>query len=169
MSRPPLALLVLALWGAIAGAWQAAAPVDAPDLARLQRLFPTATTFTPKGGTPPHFTALSNGTPVGFAFWTTELAPLERGYGGPIKILVGLETTGRLAGVVVVDHREPFGSFSVDPPEFAAQFKGKSLQDPFRVGGDVDAVSRASMTIGSATRAIRDSARRAARQLLSPR
>ena len=46
----------------------------------------------------------------------------------------------------------------MQPPAFAAQFKGKSIRDPFRVGGDIDAVSRASLTIGSATRAIRDTA-----------
>jgi len=36
------------------------------------------------------------------------------------------------------------------------------------VGADVDAVSRASITIGSATRAIRNSARRIARTYLTP-
>jgi len=47
------------------------------------------------------------------------------------------------------------------------QFKGKKVSDPFRVGGDVDAVSRASISIASATRAIRDSARMVAKQLLT--
>ena len=105
---------------------------------------------------------------AGVAFWTTELDPLERGYDGPIKILVGLEPSGVLAGVVVADHHEPYGYFSVDLPEFAAQFKGKSIRDPFRVGVDVDAVSRATMTVGSAARAVRNSARRVATQLLAP-
>ena len=41
---------------------------------------------------------------AGLAFWTTELDPLERGYDGPIKILVGMDTAGVLAGVLVVDH-----------------------------------------------------------------
>jgi hypothetical protein len=36
------------------------------------------------------------------------------------------------------------------------------------VGGDVDAVSRASITIASAARAIRDSSRAVAKQLLPP-
>jgi hypothetical protein len=27
---------------------------------------------------------------IGYAFWTTELVPLERGFGGPIPILVGI-------------------------------------------------------------------------------
>jgi NosR/NirI family nitrous oxide reductase transcriptional regulator len=144
-----------------------------PQLERqLRQLFPAAARFSPKSGTPPHFTALvadnsgATAAPAGYAFWTTELAPLERGYDGPIKILVGMNTGGVLTGVIVVDHHEPYGYFSVDMPAFAEQFKGKSVRDPFRVGGDVDAVSRASLTVGSATRAIRDSARRVARQLL---
>ncbi len=105
---------------------------------------------------------------IGFGFWTTELEPLERGYDGPIKILVGMDTHGILAGVVVVEHHEPYGYFSVEPPAFAAQFAGKSVRDPFKVGEDIDAVSRASITMLSATRAIRNSARRIATQLLTP-
>jgi transcriptional regulator of nitric oxide reductase len=140
----------------------------------LKRLFPEASGFSPRQGTPPHFKAYgaaANGTQppvVGLAFWTTELEPLERGYDGPIKMIVGMDLQGVLTGVVVVDHSEPYGYFSVDPPGFAAQFARKNIRDPFKVGSDVDAVSRASITIGSASRAIRNSARRIARQLLSP-
>ena len=105
---------------------------------------------------------------AGVAFWTTEIEPLERGYDGPIKMLVGMDTKGILTGVIVVEHHEPYGDFSVEPPEFAAQFKGKSIRDPFKVGADVDAVSRATISITSATRAIRNSARRMATQLLTP-
>jgi NosR/NirI family nitrous oxide reductase transcriptional regulator len=129
---------------------------------------------TPKSGEPPHFKAFTpdeaTGTPVlaGLAFWTTELEPLERGYDGPIKVLVGMDPSGVLTGIVVVDHHEPYGYFSVDLPAFAAQFKGKSIREPFRLGGDIDAVSRATMTVGSATRAVRNSARRVATALLKP-
>jgi transcriptional regulator of nitric oxide reductase len=80
-----------------------------------------------------------------------------------------MTTAGLLTGVIVVDHHEPYGYFSVDLPEFAAQFKGKSIRDPFRVGGDIDAVSRATMTVGSAARAVRNSARRVATKLLTPK
>jgi len=107
-------------------------------------------------------------TIVGLAFWTTELEPLERGYDGPIKILVGLDTRGLITGIVVAEHHEPYGNFSIEPPQFAAQFREKDVRDRFRVGADVDAVSRASITIGSATRAIRNSARRIARTYLTP-
>jgi hypothetical protein len=48
----------------------------------------------------------------------------------------------------------------------AEQFNGKTIRDPFRIGGDVDAVSRAPISIGGAARAIPDSPRVVARQLL---
>jgi NosR/NirI family nitrous oxide reductase transcriptional regulator len=105
---------------------------------------------------------------AGYAFWTTELEPLERGYDGPIKMLVGLDTKGILTGVLVVEHHEPYGYFSVELPAFANQFKGKDIRDPFTVGADVDAVSRASISIKSSSKAIRNGARRVARALLTP-
>jgi NosR/NirI family nitrous oxide reductase transcriptional regulator len=135
---------------------------------RLKQLFPSATSFSTKEGDPPHYTAYSGGqNVVGYAFWTTEILPLERGYGGPIAILVGLDLTGHLTGVIVGEHHEPYGDFSIDPPRFAAQFKNKDVRDPFKLGEDVDAVSRASITMSSAVRTIRNSARRMARQYLT--
>ncbi len=83
-------------------------------------------------------------------------------------MLVGMDTTGLLTGVVVSEHREPYGYFSVDRKEFSAQFVGKSIRDAFKVGTDVDAVSRATITITSATRAIRNASRKIARAHLAP-
>lgn len=143
--------------------------------AQLKQLFPTAVTFQLKSGVWPHYNAYAvdprrdpSAPPLGFAFWTTDVVPDERGYKGPIEMLVGMSTTGILSGVVVDFDTDPYGRFSIETPEFAAQFKGKSIRDPFRVGGDVDAISKASISVVSATRAIRDSARIVARQLLTP-
>lgn len=137
--------------------------------AHLRVLFPSAASFSPKAGEPPHFKAYDQRqTVTGYAFWTTELEPLERGYDGPIKILVGMDPNGMLTGIVVTQHNEPYGNFSIEPPQFPAQFRGKSIRDPFRVGVDIHAVSRATMTVASAARAVRNSARRVARQLLTP-
>jgi NosR/NirI family nitrous oxide reductase transcriptional regulator len=150
------------------------APVNPELRAQLERLFPNAASFSPKGGSPPHFKAYGPAAAgqqprlLGFAYWTTELDPLERGYDGPIKMLVGMDTAGILQGIIVTEHREPYGDFSVDRPEFAAQFKNKNIRDPFRVGADIDAVSRATITITSASRAVRNSSRRIARALLTP-
>jgi transcriptional regulator of nitric oxide reductase len=143
--------------------------------AHLKELFPKAVAFSPLAGSPLHYTAYGAdprqnpaASPVGFAFWTTDLVPQEQGYHGAIHILVGIDLSGVLTGAIVDYDSEPYGYFSVEPPEFGAQFKGKSIRDPFRVGADVDAVSRASISINSAARAIRDSSRKVANLLLPP-
>jgi NosR/NirI family transcriptional regulator, nitrous oxide reductase regulator len=145
-----------------------------PD-AHLRKLFPTAVAFSPLAGDPLHFNAYTTdpratpaARPIGYAFWTTDLLPQEHGYHGPIHMLVGMDLTGTLTGVIVDYDTEPYGYFSVEPPKFGAQFKGKSIRDPFRVGADVDAVSRASISINSAARVIKESARMVAKQLLPP-
>lgn len=143
--------------------------LDAKLQAQLAQLFPGASAFSPKGSDPPVYKALANGQNIiGYAFWTTELEPLERGFDGPIKMLVGMDLKGVLTGVIVAQHNEPYGNFSIELPRFPAQFRNKSIRDPFKVGGDIDAVSRATITITSASRAVRNSARRIARQLLAP-
>ncbi len=144
---------------------------DAALQAQLRRVFPNATSFSAKqAGPPPHFVAYTGNPPTvaGYIFWTTEVEPLERGYDGPIKMLVGLDTNAKITGVLVTEHHEPYGYFSVELPEFAQQFKGKDIRDPFKVGSDVNAVSRASITINSSSRAIRNGGRRIARALLTP-
>jgi len=145
----------------------AQAPMDPKLQGNLKRLFPAATAFSPKAGDPPHFKAFNGQALLGLAFWTTELQPLERAYDGPIKILVGMDTTGILTGVIVVEHHEPYGNFSVDTAGFASQFRGKNIRDAFKVGTDIDAISRATISVTSASRAVRNSARLAARQLLT--
>jgi NosR/NirI family nitrous oxide reductase transcriptional regulator len=125
-----------------------------PD-AHLKQLFPAAAAFSTLGGEPLHFTAYAadpkttpSAQPIGYAFWTTDVVPNEHGYHGPIHLLVGLDLKGT--------------------PKFSAQFKGKTIRDGFVVGRDIDAVSRATISISSATRAVRDSARLAAQKLLPP-
>ncbi len=141
----------------------------------LKALFPKAVAFSPKTGEPQVFKAYAvdpktdpSAAPIGYAFWTPELLPAEHGYHGPIHVMVGLDPTGVLTGVIVDYHSEPYGYFSVEPPEFAQQFKGKAVRDPFRVGGDIGAVARASLSINSAVRAIRDGSRMVARAYLDP-
>ncbi len=170
MRNACLVLLIAAIMLSIAAAQ---APLDATLQAQLKRVFPSATSFSTKQPSPlPHFIAYKGDgaakAVAGYVFWTTELEPLERGYDGPIKMLVGLDTNAKLTGVLVTEHHEPYGYFSVEPPEFGKQFVGKDIRDPFKVGADVNAVTRASITINSSSRAIRNGARRVARALLTP-
>ena len=141
----------------------------------FKKLFPSAVSFSKLSGTPLHYTAYAEdpaknpaAKPLGFIFWTTDMVPTEHGYHGAIHLLVGMNMSGIITGVVVDYHSEPYGYFSVEPKEFAEQFVNKSVRDPFVVGRDVDAVSRASITINSAARALRDSTRMMARAYLTP-
>jgi transcriptional regulator of nitric oxide reductase len=166
-----LAALIVGAATLVLAGGQAGA-IDAKQQARLKLLFPAAASFSPKQGEPPHYTASAGEgdarAVLGYAFWTTDVELIERGYGGPIAMLVGIDLKGILTGLVVVSHHEPYGNFSIEPPAFAAQFKGKDVRDPFKLGGDVDAVSRATITMSSAVRAIRNASRAIARALLAP-
>ena len=169
------ALIVSFLVAGAAVVWAARIYTNPKPDAHLKKLFPAAAAFSPLEGEPLHFKAYSvdpqkdpSAPLLGYVFWTTDLVPREFGYHGPIHLLVGMDLTGIIQGVVMDYHSEPYGYFSVEPPEFVAQFKGKSIRDPFKVGGDIDAVSRATLTISSATRAVRDSSRQMARQFLKP-
>ena len=175
LPRTPIALLILLAAGSAGSAEQRRIFTNQNPAVELKTLFPSAAAFSPLGGEPLHFKAYGvdpksnpSARPIGNAFWTTDMVPGEHGYHGPLHILVGLDLTGIITGIVVDYHSEPYGYFSVEPPAFPAQFKGKSIFDPFRVGGDVDAVSRASLTINSATRAIRDGSRIMAKAFLDP-
>ena len=116
----------------------------------FKALFPNAGGFSTFGGTPLHYKVYGvdpktdpNAPPIGYIFWTTDVVPQERGYHGPIHLLLGMDTHGVITGAVMDYNSEPYGYFSVDPPKFVEQLKGKSVRDPFRVGDDIDAVSRA--------------------------
>lgn len=141
----------------------------------FKTLFPQAAGFSSFGGTPPHWKVFgvdpktnASAPPIGYIFWTTDLVPNERAYHGPIHMLVGMDTRGILQGVIVDYNSEPYGYFSIDIPEFTARLKGKSVRDRFVVGQDIQAVSRASITMNGAARALRDASRAMAKAFLSP-
>ena len=140
----------------------------------LREVLPNANTFRFVDTGTPHYRgyrtdANGNDTLVGFGFFTVDFAPRVRGYKGEIWMLIGMNPGGTLTNVSIVYHNEPFGYFSIDPPRFVEQFRGKSVLDRLTVGDDIDAVSRATITNNSAVRAIRDSARRMAREFLAER
>jgi len=176
MNRLLAAALIAASAGAVVlDAQKIFGFMDPMPTARLKQLFPKAAAFTPRDKDPLHFTAYAvdpavnpSAKPMGFAFWTQEIMPEELAYHGSIHMLVGMNSRGTLTGVFVDHHTEPYGWFSIEPPEFAAQFDNKSIRDPFIVGEDIDATSRATITLRSASRAIRDSARIIAKAFLSP-
>src|SRR5262245_47391236 len=111
--------------------------IEPMPTAKLKELFPRAGSFGLRTGEPPHFTAFAagqNSKPVGYAFWTIDVVPAMLGYDGHIHMLIGMDLSGRLTGVIMDINNEPYGEFSIDRPEFAAQFRGKRISDRFVPG-----------------------------------
>lgn len=83
-----------------------------------------------------------------------------KGYGGPLKLLVGFDKSGAVAGAKVVESQETpqLGSRATDP-KFIAKFVGKS--GIFRLskdGGEIDAVAGATISSLAVTTAINKAA-----------
>ena len=102
---------------------------------------------------------------VGYVFVTSEVPPEPFGYSGPVQALVGMDLEGSLTGVRVMDYwesiQESMGDF-LRRPGFQEHFSGKHIGDAFRVYGDVQGISRATISVRALSRGVRDSARRVA-------
>ena len=125
---------------------------------QLTAVLPQAERFSTKQGEPPVYVGYASSAQdaeiVGYAFETTDFEPQEIGYSAPIEVLVGIDLEGELAGIEILFYRESYKSIRGDflnSERFPNQFAGKSVADGFRVGRDIDGVSRA--TISSHTRA----------------
>lgn len=112
--------------------------------------------FSKKGGVPPHYSS-DEGIVV---FNTSDVGPSPRGYAGPITLLVALRSDGHLAGVRILAHRETKNYVHyMETVQYLDGFAGKSVQDPFEVDGDVDGISRATVSVHALVATLRESAR----------
>lgn len=84
-----------------------------------------------------------------------EVSP--RGYSAPIEMLVGVDDSGEVSGVKILNHRETPGlGAKVTEPKFLAQFRGKSLKDPIEPKKDIDALTGATITTRAVCKGVRD-------------
>ncbi len=85
-------------------------------------------------------------------------------------MLVGVDLNGTLTGIKILYYRESYKSIRGDflaTERFPNQFETKNVADGFRVGRDVDGVSRATISSWAVARGIRNAARRVARVYLT--
>lgn len=171
--RQIILLATIALTPAIAAAQ--AGLTDA-DIAQLKEVMPDADSFSEKAGDPPVYkafvTAEEGAEPelIGYLFETPDYPPEEIGYSAPIEVLVGMDLVGELSGIKVLYYRESYKSIRGDflnSERFPNQFEGMSVSDGFRVGRDVDGVSRATITSWATSRGIRNAARSVALNYLT--
>lgn len=146
------------------------------DEALLRQVMPQASHFSEKLGDPPVYTAFvqnqqsGQNDAIGYVFQTSDLPPEEVGFSAPIEVLVGMDTNATITAIRVLDYREPFRSSRGDfmaARGFQEQFRRKSLGDEFRVGRDIDGVSRATISSWATTRVVYNAARRVAQVYLA--
>jgi NosR/NirI family nitrous oxide reductase transcriptional regulator len=78
------------------------------------------------------------------------------GYGGPVRMLVGVNPEGEIIGVQVVEQRETPGFFRLLPrADFFGEYLNLSVSQPLVLGDDVDAVSGATLSSEGVAAAIR--------------
>lgn len=93
------------------------------------------------------FVGVFDGEPRGVAFETS-----GKGFGGDVGVMTGFDVKdNKLLGVSVTTHSETpgMGARAKSDPSFTAQFKGLSLEKPYKVtadGGSINALSGATIT-----------------------
>jgi electron transport complex protein RnfG len=86
------------------------------------------------------------------------------GYSGPIRLLVGVDASGIMTGLSVLEHRETPGlGDGIESGSWKEQFVGKSLGNPavsgWKItgdGGEFDALTGASVTPRAVIKAVRE-------------
>lgn len=78
------------------------------------------------------------------------------GYAGPVTVAVGLDANGKIVNAVIVRHTESRAFFRrVTDNGFPGRFKGKDCSDQFEIGGDVDSVTGATVSLAALAEAVR--------------
>ena len=143
-------------------------PVQMPrntfEDAALQQVLPKAKRFGPKCDDPPRRRGYDEaGRLVGFVFVTEEVAPGIRGHGGPVPLRVGMDVSGRIVGLKLLQNNEsPEFLDLLREEKFVDQFPGKRHRDPLTIGKDINAVTGATMTCSAICRGVREAARKVA-------
>jgi len=144
-----------------------AANADHTSLRLLKAVVPGADSFSEKEGEPPVYRAYrtdpDNGDKqlIGYAFVTPDMPPEPNGYSGPIDTLVGMDLQGKIVGLKVIYYKESLRYTMGDffSWGFEEQFIDKSAADGFRVGRDIDGISKATISARAATSGIRQAVR----------
>jgi len=127
----------------------------------LEQAFPTANIFNEiSSGI---FAAIdANGQIIGYVGIGE-----AKGYGGPMRLAVAVDLTGQVVGVALVDHKEtPSYLRKVFQTDFVKNMLGKTYDQPFELGKDIDGVTSATCTSAGIANAIRQASVAIAREQL---
>lgn len=136
----------------LADADRVEAPDDDPVLVAAREIFADATDIVAHDTVDGVLVALDDETAVGYA-----VTGIGEGYGGDMKVVVGLDTDGMIRGAKIVSHQETAGFVDdIQDPAFREQFVGRSAGDELRIDVDIDGVSGATRSATGFAAAVRD-------------
>lgn len=119
-------------------------------------VLPAAETFTEGDG---FYTGEAGGNAVGYVFETE-----AKGYGGTIKVMTGIDSTGTVTGVAILSHSETPGlGANAEKPSFTDGYKqpapesGITLVKNKAAGdGEIEAMTGATITSRAVTNAVNE-------------
>ncbi|WP_435100189.1 4Fe-4S binding protein [Arhodomonas sp. AD133] len=127
-----LVLLTLAALPAFARAAE-------PDwAAHVGAVFPQSDRIGPLEGDPPAAAVYAGGERVGYVLLTDRVVDIPGYSGRPVSTLVGVDASGRIAGLHIVAHQEPILGAGVSEAElarFVAQYRDLDLGYRTQIGG----------------------------------
>ena len=85
------------------------------------------------------------------------------GYGGPIKVMVGIDLDGNVLGLQLIENRKTPGFFRlIESNNYLDQFLAADIYTPLKVGEDIDGISGATLSAEGIAAAAREAVRTAA-------
>jgi NosR/NirI family nitrous oxide reductase transcriptional regulator len=100
------------------------------------------------------------------AFNTYDIVPAIKGYAGPIKMLLVINDKGEISGIKVLEHKETDNYVHyLMSSDYLDRFIGKSVNDPFEPDNDIDAISRATVSVEALADTMKTSSRMVASQV----
>lgn len=164
MKNLKIILLITVIASAIAGyGMQVFLPEKKADERIYLKEIAPGIEFPEKKTNPLHYQSSEGIT----AFNTYDIVPSIRGYAGPIKIFLALNPDGKIAGIKILGHKETKNYVHyMERPEYLQKFLGKNVNDPFEADKDVDAISRATVSVEALAKTIKESSRIVAADVL---
>jgi uncharacterized protein with FMN-binding domain len=82
------------------------------------------------------------------------------GYGGPIKVIVGMDLAGDILGVEIIENHETPGFFRlIDSTGYIDQFLESRVDSPLQLGVDIDGISGATLSAEGIAASVRQALR----------
>lgn len=166
MSRVAYPRWLTGIWLALLLSLATALPAQAIELAQVLTGFSQAERLEAADSQWPVSRVVDgDGQLLGYAFESVEVAPIPAYSGKPVNMLVAIDLDGRIVQAEVISHSEPIMLVGIPESKldnFADAHVSAHVNDRLRVGGELDAISGATVTVIVVSDTIMRSARQVA-------